>query len=377
MGRMTSTDRVIAALSFRSTDYLPLNEVFWGTTVERWRKRHGLPAREDILPSDNVYDAEMNGYYGVDLRIVRADDEFFPTRARTIREEGKHHIRHDGWGRLLRSLHDGTKDQTLEVALPEKRDIDKLEFESPYDDSRYTAFMTQLEQESARPGGGACMLPRVGGPFLRCWWLRGEEQFLIDIAEDPHFVYELVGRVVDHRIAIGLEELKRGNLYKVGMMIADDIGHNRGMFISPRSYENLFLPHMARMVQSFKDAGAARIFFHSDGDIRMALDALVAIGINVVHPVEPRAGMDVVKLRERYGDKLTFMGGLDNTIILPSGTDDEVREHVLHVLGAGKGGGLVIGTHSVGADISLERCDFVHTLLTEYGGRPRPGTFLQ
>jgi len=233
---MTSTERVITALCFQSTDYVPLCDHYWGITVERWRQRQGLPPRQDILPFDNVYDPEMSAYYGVDLIIVRADDTFFPSRAQVIRQEGNYRIVRDGWGRLLRSLNDGTKDQTLEVALADKGDLDKLEFESPYDDRRYEAFVARLIQERARPGGGPCMIPRVGGPFLRCWWLRGEEQFLIDIASDPDFVYELVGRVVDHRIVIGLEELKRGNLYEVGFLIADDIAHNRGTFISPRSY---------------------------------------------------------------------------------------------------------------------------------------------
>ena len=74
---------------------------------------------------------------------------------------------------------------------------------------------------------------------------------------------------------------------------------------------------------------------------------------------------------------LAFIGGLCNTVVLPSGTDDEVREHVLYILSAAKEGGLVIGAHSIGEDISLERYEFIHSLLVEYGGRPRPGTFPQ
>lgn len=377
MNSMTCTQRVIAALSFKSTDYMPFHEAHWGIVDQRWRERQGLPPLASCPPLDIIYDSEMCSYYGVDLIIVRADDQFFPSREQIIREEEDGRILRDGWGQLVRRRKGWASDETLEVALADKRDLDKLEFESPYDDRRYEEFLAQLEHERAKPGGGACTLPRVGGPFLRSWFLRGTEQFLTDVAEDPDFVYELVGRVVDHRIAIGLEELRRGNLYKVGILIADDMATNKGLFISPRSYEKLFLPHIARMVKAFKEAGAARVVHHSDGDVRSLLDAWVDIGIDVVHPMEYRAGMDVVKLRERYGDKLAFIGGLCNTIILPSGTDDEVREHVLHVLSAAKEGGLVIGTGNIGGDIPLERYEFVHLLLTEHGGRPRPGTFPQ
>ena len=389
MRRMTSTERVAAALSLSKPDRVPFHCEHWGTIVERWRERHGLRPRPFLLrtmstqpvqnrgqrlpPCDFVYDPEMNSFYGIDLVIVRAHDEFFPSREQVIGEEGDYLIRRDGWGRLIRSRNDGTVDQTLEVALADKCDLDKVEFESPYDDRRYEAFIEQLQFERAKPGGGSCTMPRVGGPFLRSWWLRGEEQFLIDIARDPKFVYELVGQVVDHRIAIGLEQLRRGSLYEVGIGIFDDIAYNRGVFISPRSYEKLFLPHMARMVEAFKEAGAACVLYHSDGDIRSMLDAFVEIGIDAIHPVEPRAGMDIVKLREQYGDSLALVGGLCNTIILPSGTDHEVREHVLRALGAAREGGVVLGCHSIGADISLERYEYLHSLLAEYGGRPRPG----
>lgn len=372
---MTSAQRVIAALSFKRPDYVPLFNEYWGITVQRWRERQGMPPRGDILPCDSVDDPEMRAYYGVDLVVVRADDEFFPSRRQLVREEGEYRIIRDGWGRLVRSRNDGTMDETLEVALADKHDLDRLEFESPCDDRRYDTLVTQLEHERAEPGGGACTMPRVGGPFLRCWWLRGEEQFLIDIAEDADFVYELVRRVVDHRIAIGLEELRRGSLHEVGIGIFDDIAHNGGLFISPRSYEKLFLPHVAHMVGAFKEAGAARVLYHSDGDIRALLDMFVDVGVDVIHPMEPRAGMDVVELRKRYGDSLAFVGGLCNTRVLPTGTDAEVRDHVLHVLSAGKEGGLVIGCHSIGGDISLERYEFLHSLLAECGGRPRSGSF--
>ena len=380
MDSITSVQRVNAALGFKSSDqldYMPLHDHYWGITVQRWRKRQGLPPLADVSLLDNVYDSEMCSYYGIDLIIVRADDEFFPSRNQIVHDEGNCCILRDGWGRTVRRHKDLGYDELLEFVLADKSDLNRLEFESPYDDRRYEEFMAQLEHERANPGGGICALPRVGGPFLRCWWLRGVEQFMVDIADDPDFVYELVGRVVDHRIAIGLEELRRGNLYDVGIMIADDMGTNDGLFISPRSYERLFLPHIARMVKAFKDAGAARVVHHSDGDVRSLLNAWVDIGIDVVHPMEHRAGMDVVKLRECYGGRLAFIGGLCNTVVLPSGTDDEVREHVLYILSAAKEGGLVIGAHSIGEDISLERYEFVHSLLAEYAGRPSPGTFPQ
>ena len=128
-------------------------------------------------------------------------------------------------------------------------------------------------------------------------------------------------------------------------------------------------------MSAFKQAGAAFVMFHSDGDIRAILDGLVDAGVDAINPVEPRAGMDVPTLRGRYGNRLAYIGGLCNSLILPSGSVDQVREHVLGVLAAGRDGGLVIGSHSIGPDISLERYEFIVGSWYEHGGRPAPGHY--
>jgi len=104
------------------------------------------------------------------------------------------------------------------------------------------------------------------------------------------------------------------------------------------------------------------------------LDDLVDIGIDAINPIEPRAGMDAVALREEYGQRLALVGGLCNSQILPQGTSDEVRRHILHVLRAGQGGGLVIGAHSIGPDISQERYDEAMALLRRHWHYPLRST---
>jgi uroporphyrinogen decarboxylase len=140
-------------------------------------------------------------------------------------------------------------------------------------------------------------------------------------------------------------------------------------------YEEIFLPLIRRMVVAFRQAGARHVGFHSDGDIRPLLDGLVDAGIAILHPLEPRAGMDVVALRSRYGRRVAFVGGLCNSHILTFGTDHEVRRHVAHVLSIVENGGLGVGSHTISNDISPDRYSFLMKLLHEYAGRPLPGPF--
>jgi hypothetical protein len=58
---------------------------------------------------------------------------------------------------------------------------------------------------------------------------------------------------------------------------------------------------------------------------------------------------------------------LDNAHILPRGTRAEVGAHVRHVLEAGQDGGLVIGAHSIGPDVSIGTYDYVHALVLKHG----------
>ena len=93
-------------------------------------------------------------------------------------------------------------------------------------------------------------------------------------------------------------------------------------------------------------------------------------GIDVVNPLEFRAGMDPVKIRRQYGNRLVCTGGLDNCQILPRGDRVEIRDHVLYLLEAACGGGFVIGSHSIGPDIKLETMDYVLEVLEEHSYCP-------
>lgn len=88
------------------------------------------------------------------------------------------------------------------------------------------------------------------------------------------------------------------------------------------------------------------VMHHADGNVLPLLDMWIDAGIDAINPVEYRSGMDTIEIREQYGDKLVLIGGLDNCAILPRGDRTEVRDHVLHLLAAGGGGGYVFGPHS-------------------------------
>jgi len=324
----TCTQRVEATFNFKPPDYVPLYDVYWGGFLADWRERHGLPPRPNT-PLDDVVldDKEIQSHFHIDMYLVIPDEEPWPSSRAELRREDDYIIERDGWGRKVRRKATSPYGMPLEVRLVEKSDLDKLEFESPGLEQRYGMMLECMEQ-AQRIKHHPYIFLKTGGPFLRSSFLRGEYQWYVDIAEDPQFVEAVSTRVTDHLIAIGIEALHRANLPNTSIWIYDDIASSSGLLISPESYERLFLPQLQRMVEAFKKAGVTHVGYHSDGDIRLVLDGLVDAGISILNPVEPRANMDVVGLRRRYGKRLAFVGGVCNSRIIPTGSDEEVRRHV-------------------------------------------------
>ena len=92
---------------------------------------------------------------------------------------------------------------------------------------------------------------------------------------------------------------------------------------------------------------------HSCGAIRPLIPDLIALGVDVLDPIQVAAhGMEPAALKRDFGDRLAFHGGVCTQQTLPFGTPQEVREAVLDrvaTLGAG-GGYILASSHDISAD---------------------------
>jgi len=355
MDNMSSTERVMKALNFQEPDHVPRYEGFWGEFIEAWRTEKKFTATADPWE-----------YYNIDLLISAPDETAWPTKARILEKTSDYQTILTGWGSVHRWNTNANFFSEVKVALEDRVDIDKLSFDSPYLDSRYEHSQQTVEKNRNR----FAVFGKTGGPYMRASYMRGITNFLMDIAEDPEWVKALVEKVTDHLLAIGVEQIQRMGLANTGIGIFDDIANNQGPLMGLKTYEKLFYPSLRKMVKAYKQAGAAKVFHHCDGYIENVLDLWVDAGIDAVHPLEARLGMDPLEIRRRYEGKLAIIGGLDNSIILPSGNYEEIRKHVLRVLDAGRGGGLVLAAHSIGPDISVTTYDYITELWKKYGRYP-------
>lgn len=335
---MTPKERVLAALDHRPPDRIPTFDSFWDEFRQNCVRELGLPAEVDLA-----------AHFGTDVRIAVADETPFPTRRTVLADDGTTRTERDGWGRTIQTVRGAFFYRELEAAVAGPVDLDRLVFDAADLDQRYAGY----EQEVRAWRDRWCVFCKTGGPYLRTTFLRGETAFLTDIAADPDFARALADRVADHITAVGLESLRRGDLWDTGLWIYDDMGNNRQPMMSPASFERVFLPAYRRMISAFKRAGAARVILHSDGNVGPLLEMLLDAGIDGINPVEPRAGLWLPALKARYGRRLALIGGMCNSHVLPEGPVERIREQAREIIEAGRDGGVVIGAHSIGPDIPV------------------------
>jgi uroporphyrinogen-III decarboxylase len=259
--------------------------------------------------------------------------------------------------------------ETLEIAVPEGVDPYSVEFESPTLESRYLMgrkTWAELLGALGRDKVRHCVFAKTGGPFLRTTFVRGESQFLVDIAQDPSLARALAERVGAHIAAVGVEEIRRWSLQETGIWIYDDMAYNDAPLFSPKAFETIFLPTYRRMIRAYREAGARYVFLHSDGNVMPFLDMLVDAGIDGLHPLERRAGMDPFALRKRY-PRLVLAGGLCNTDVLLNGPVEKIKDQTRRLIDLGRDGGVIVGTHSISPEVPVEHYLAYDEACRQYG----------
>jgi len=185
------------------------------------------------------------------------------------------------------------------------------------------------------------------------WALRGLERMMMDLIENP----ELAERILDIPYQYHLTAAKKLVEMGVDMIwIGDDVGTQKGMVMSPAMWRDVLKPRMATFIRTLKDMNPdVKVAYHSCGDIAAIIGDLVEIGLDVLNPIQP-ACLDLVQLKEAYGDKLCFWGSIDEQQTLPFGSPEDVRREVAsRIKVLGHNGGLILGpTHHVQLDTPTE-----------------------
>jgi uroporphyrinogen decarboxylase len=113
--------------------------------------------------------------------------------------------------------------------------------------------------------------------------------------------------------------------------VADDIGGKNAPLLSPEVYKIFFVPRLQKITER-AHLGGASIFLHTDGDITDMMPSIIDAGFDGIECLEGAAGVDILSLKRKYGQKITFMGNLDVSHTLAFETPEIVAKETQFLL---------------------------------------------
>jgi uroporphyrinogen decarboxylase len=280
----------------------------------------------------------------LDNHLLRVDLSYTPR----LSENGGTY--YDWWGAGFDSQEEGYF--VNHSPLAEAKDLDSFAWPDPH--------APHLLDDAARviteDNGEHFIVPNFGfALFERAWALRGFDTFLMDMPLEPEFADELLARIteiqlvlINRFIALGVD----------GAYFGDDYGAQKNTLFSPQLWRQLIKPRLARLFEPFREAGLP-VLMHSDGDIAKILPDLVEIGLTALNPVQPEV-INHAWLRDTFGGRLAFYGGVSTQTVLPHGRPEDVKAAVMNavrMLAPDKTGLVVAPSHRMMLDIPLENVE--------------------
>jgi uroporphyrinogen decarboxylase len=157
------------------------------------------------------------------------------------------------------------------------------------------------------------------------------------------------------------------------VVVSDDLGGENGPLISPELYRELVKPAQKKLWQFIKSNTEAYLFLHSCGSIYRFIPDLIEIGVDILNPIQVAAkDMDTRRLKDEFGDKLIFWGGIDTQRILPFGSPEDVESEVKkRIADMAPGGGYVLtAVHNIQAGVSPENICMMYDAARKWGAYP-------
>jgi len=339
--------RVLAALEHREPDRVPLS--LWGSwygvtdklylrIVDELGWEPVEPFRPEKVHSVNYYDDRLLERLGVDVRHV---DPGSTAATSHIDADGT-----DAWGFEwdYSGLYRSVRRHPLEGASLEE--IANFPVPAAEEAVDVAAVRRRLDAIRAMDTEYAVVGRAVAsyGFFEMAQSLRRNDQLLMDLALDPGVVDAIVARISECYEDFYTRFLEAaGPELDMIELPGDDFAGNDGLLISPEMFDRFFREPYHRLIDHIRSlAPQAKICFHSDGVIAPLLPALIDLGVDCVHPLEPLPASDLAAVKRSFGSRIAFMGGIDirSTMQGPrAGVTEEVRTRLAQL---GAGGGYIL-----------------------------------
>lgn len=298
---MTGIERIGNILKKKPVDRIGLYEHFWGDTHKAYVEQGHLSSDESLLDHFNLDIQEAWSFN------LTADLDF---KEKVVAETDETITTINGNGATLRKhkQHDSTPEH---VDFTVKTGEDWL---------KYKGFLTNVDErridfegyhkakEEAKKANRFFVWSGVN-VFESMHPICGHENMLIGMALEPEWILDMAQTYAD--LIVSLQEILFSKEGKPdGIWYYEDMGFKEKPFMSPAMYEELIMPFHKKTID-FAMAQSLPVIMHSCGFVKPLLPKMIEAGIDCLQAIEIKAGMDLLDLYTSFGDKISFMGGID------------------------------------------------------------------
>lgn len=350
---MTTHERFARMYSHREADRVPITDIPWAGTIARW-VREGMPKGSD-----------WREFFGVD-KIEKISADISPRYEKKIVEENDDYIIFTSpWGVTMKKFkHEDSTPEFLDFKVNTPRAWEEAKALMTVDPSRIKWDYLKKNYPRWRAEGSWIAASFWFGFDVTHAWMAGTETILVALIEEPEWVADMFDTYLKQCMA-HFEMVWDAGYRFDEIHWPDDMGYKGTPFFSNQTYRSLLKPYHKKAVDWAHERGIVA-HLHSCGNIMPLIPDIVEIGVDALNPLEIKAGMDPIKLKKEYGDRLVLHGGLN---ALMWDKKEEVLRDIERLVPVLKenGGYIFSSDHSVPNSVSLENFREIVGAAKEFG----------
>ena len=354
MVTLTERERILRAYRHEEADRIPMLDQPWAGTLRRWRAE-GMPQG-----------VSWEDYFGFDHQIRIMPDVSPRFEKKVLEQTDRYRIETTAYGATRKVFNE--LDSTPEVLDFYYGDSDKWEEakKAILTDHEDRIPWKRLEENYPkwRAEGWFVQLGLWFGFDVTHSHFVGTENLLIGMYEEPEWVTDMFDTYLCAALKQAQKILDAGYEFD-GIFWWDDMGYKGSPFFSPSAYRELLKPFHKKAVDWAHERGMVAEL-HSCGFIEPLLPDVLETGVDMLNPLEVKAGMDPFTLKAQYGDTLAFHGGINAQLWDNIELVKAEMERIIPAMKE-KGGYIFASDHSIPNSVSLENMKQIAALAHQLG----------
>lgn len=363
--QMTHIERIHTAIQHKEPDKIPKGEI--GQGIDKQLVKELLGEEYDALDTEESRFQNRKKtlkLLSIDLVSIQLD-YVGPSPLQEIGMDEKGHKVYEDrlWKREYISIPNAPA-KTVKPTLCNPREV--YDFQTPSIELYSTETIEKWKEET-----DYFLFPMVSGGLDQGFQLNSFEDFMLWFHTNKAEVKEWMRKMTAFSTAQAKKMVGAG---VHGIVIADDLAFNSGLFVSPKLLRELYFPYLEEEVYRIKKLKVP-VFLHSDGDIREILPDIVSMGFDGWQAVQAPLGVSyseyMREIKRKWGDKLCLMGNI-SIDLLGRGSPEEIEEETKKLIriAAPEGGFILSSSNELGLETKPENAIAMYYTAEKYGIYP-------